>query len=102
MAETTTGFDSIPDKFLVSRVSDHWGDFYEVPDNPLPYPLCDEAQIMSIKDKNGDIHRSWSIDIKSIEDLKQIGDLTGHKIVVSFNMDRYGMPSIEIYDDWRE
>ena len=101
MVETTTGFDSIPDKFLVSRVSDHWG-FYEVPDNPLPYPLCDEAQIMSIKDKNGDIHRSWSIDIKSIEDLKKIGDLTGHKVVVSFNMERYGLPSIEIYDEWRE
>ena len=41
-------------------------------------------------------------DIKSIEDLKQIGDLTGHRIVISFNMERYGLPSIEIYDDWRE
>ena len=101
MAETTTGIESIPDRFLVSRVSDHW-DFDEVPDNPLPYPLCDEAQIMSIKDKNDYIHRLWSIDIKSIEDLKKIGDLTGHKVVVSFNMERYGLPSIEIYDEWRE
>tara|TARA_Y100000296_G_C5068654_1_gene203692 strand:+ start:227 stop:538 length:312 start_codon:yes stop_codon:yes gene_type:complete len=103
MAETTTGFDSIPDKFIVSRVSDHWNYFHEVPDNPLPYPLSDEAEIMSVRDSYGDIHRSWTINIKSIEDLKQISDLTGHKIVISFNMERwYGLPTIEIYDDWRE
>ena len=100
MAETTTGFKSIPDRFLISRASHHWSNYdEEPPENPLPYPMAADAVFVVCKDKYGISYRSWAIDIKSIEDLKKIGDLTGHQMVVTFNMERYGLPRIEIYDD---
>ena len=103
MAETITGFKSIPDTFLISRTSDQMA-MDDEPKNPLPQPhsLCDKAYMLSCKDNSGSYYRSWAINIKTMEDLKKIGDLTGERMVVDFNMKRYGLPSIEIYDEWRE
>jgi len=102
MAETTTGFKSIPDTFLISRTSDQIT-MDDKPENPLPAgTLYDKAYMMSGRDSYGSYYRSWAITIKSLEDLKKIGDLTDKEMVVSFDVNRYGLPHIEIYDDWRE
>ncbi len=102
MAKTITGFKSIPNAFLISRTSDQLAIDGEIK-NPLPAgTLHDEAYMLSCKDSNGFHYRSWAINVKTIEDLKEIADLTDERMVIDFGMKRYDLPRIEIYDDWRE
>ena len=77
-------------KFIIERTSCYSGS--EQP--------CEGASIFSHDDKWDET--KWSIEINSLEDLMALAGKEGELIVAAPCEATYNLPSIEIYDTYRE
>ena len=78
-------------KFNIERTSDAFGDT-----KPIPYAVCESE---GYNEFNGLYERIYTIEINTLEELMKLIEKEG-QIVISPNSK--GLPTIEIYDDWRE